>query len=257
MKLTYYVKRILNDKLKLFFIALIFLIPVLDLIFQLRYIPVGAVPGRADFNTFLTGSNSFIFQTLLLDFLPVFLLIVACDDCFEDYTTGHRNVLITKWGKKNYVLTNVGKGFIISFCLMLLTLLLNLLMAHLLYSGAVYSGFDDLILDFKPTDLFYISVQHSLITNLCFILTTSFLSGVVGAAGAALAVAVHNRKIVYPVLFLIWFALKSTDKSLSLAMQPFSEYGFDTIVPVYIAGVLLFSVVTVAAAVKEIKYAKI
>ena len=101
MKVLYYLKRIINDKIKLGFIFLLFLLPIMDLISKLVSIHHGATPMAPWSSTFLSlTSTSFIFHSLFFNFLPLYLLIISCDDCFEDCTTKYRNILISKWGKK-------------------------------------------------------------------------------------------------------------------------------------------------------------
>lgn len=259
MKLSYYIKRIINHKVKILFILFLFALPIFDLIFTFIYVPVGATPERADFNSFLAAtSTAGLFHSLMLHFLPVFLLIIAGEDCFEDATTGYRNILISKWGKKNYIKTYILKAFCISFFVVFLSLMLNLLMAHIIYNGALYSRFDELlIMNQEQSSLMYNEVTHPLITNICYIFITAILSGVIGAAGAALAMAIKNRKIVYPLLFLLWYMLTSLDKSIMLALQPFCEYGLDTKIPIYLISVCVFTAVTIIASIKEAYYAKI
>lgn len=219
---------------------------------------MGAYPNAADYNLFLTGnSSSFIFISLMLNFLPVYLLFISGDDCFEDVSTGYRNLLISKWGKKNYMRTNIIKAFCISFFIIFTSLMLNLLMAHIIYNGAVYSQLDEMLIYYEPGDLYYIEATHPLLTNIIYIFTTSFLAGLIGAAGAALAMAIKNRKIVYPLLFLLWYLPQSLDNSIMLALQPFCEYGLDTKAPIYIITSCIFIAVTVVAAIKEKQYAKI
>lgn len=258
MKASYYFKRIINDKIKLVFIFLLILLPMADLLSMLIHIPGGATPMAPWSSTFLSiTSGTFLFHSLYLNFLPLYLLIIACDDCFEDCTTKYRNVLISKWGKKNYVITNIAKSFCISFFLILFTLLLNMLMSGIIFNTATYSVFNENLIDEDTTSLFYIEVTHPIITNIIYIFAVSLLSGAIGAAGAALAMAIKNRKIVYPLLFLLWFLPEHTDKSINIAIQPFCEYGLDVKIPVYVITLLAFAVLTLAAAIKEVHYAKI
>lgn len=101
LKVSYYLKRIINDKIKLGFIFLLFLLPIMDLISKLVSIHHGATPMTPWSSTFLSlTSTSFIFHSLFFNFLPLYLLIISCDDCFEDCTTKYRNILISKWGQK-------------------------------------------------------------------------------------------------------------------------------------------------------------
>ena len=258
MKASFYFKRIINDKVKMLFIILLFIMPILDLILTFIYVPMGAYPEKADANSFLAGTSvSFVFHSLMLHFLPIYLLIIAGDDCFEDASTGYRNLLVSKFGKKDYVRTNIIKAFCISFSIIFISLLLNLLMAHIIYLGTVYSQFDELLIYYDQSSLFYIEVSNPLITNICYIFTTSFLSGLIGSAGAALAMAIKNRKIVYPLLFLLWYLPSSLDKSIMLALQPFNEYELDTKISIYIITSCIFIVAIAVASFKEIRYAKI
>ena len=165
-------------------------------------------------STFLSlTSTSFIFHSLFFNFLPLYLLIISCDDCFEDCTTKYRNILISKWGKKDYVITNITKSFCISFFLILFTLLLNMLMSEIIFNTATYSIFSENLVDEDKTSLFYIEATHPTVTNIIYIFTTSLLSGAIGAAGAALAMAIKIRKIVYPritTVLRIWLRYENT-----------------------------------------------
>lgn len=263
MKASYYFKRIINDKVKLFFMILLFVIPMLDLILTFIDVPMGAYPEKADANTFLSfASHNQISFPLMLYFLPVYLLAIAGEDCFEDITTGYRNVLISKWGKKNYVKTNIIKAFCISFSVIFISLLLNLLMAHILYSGSEYSQIEEVLIYFGPEDLYYIEAKNPLLTNFIYLFPMSFLSGLIGAAGAALSMAIKNRKIVYPLLFLLWFLPLNIDNRIAdfgimIALQPFNECSLGTKVLIFVIISGIFIAVTTAAAIKEIRYAKI
>lgn len=258
LKVSYYLKRIINDKIKLGFIFLLFLLPIMDLISTLVSIHHGATSMAPWSSTFLSlTSTSFIFHSLFFNFLPLYLLIISCDDCFEDCTTKYRNILISKWGKKDYVITNITKSFCISFFLILFTLLLNMLMSEIIFNTATYSIFSENLVDEDKTSLFYIEATHPTVTNIIYIFITSLLSGAIGAAGSALAMAIKIRKIVYPLLFLLWFLPAHTDKSIMLALQPFCEYGLDTKIPVFVITLGIFVVLTIGAAIKEVHYAKI
>ena len=128
-------------------------------------------------STFLSlTSTSFIFHSLFLGFLPLYLLIISCDDCFEDCTTKYRNILISKWGKKDYVITNIAKSFCISFFLILFTLLLNMLMSEIIFNTATYSIFSENLVDEDKTSLFYIEATHPTVTNIIYIFITSFIA---------------------------------------------------------------------------------
>lgn len=61
MKVTYYLKRIINDKIKLVFMFLLILLPMADLLSKLIHISHGATPMAPWSSTFLslTSTSSF------------------------------------------------------------------------------------------------------------------------------------------------------------------------------------------------------
>ena len=154
MKVTYYLKRIINDKIKLGFIFLLFLLPIMDLISKLVSIHHGATPMAPWSSTFLSlTSTSFIFHSLFFNFLPLYLLIISCDDCFEDCTTKYRNILISKWAKG--LCNNKYYKIILHFLFpILFTLLLNMLMSEIIFNTATYSIFSENLVDEDKTSLF-------------------------------------------------------------------------------------------------------
>lgn len=166
-------------------------------------------------STFLSlTSTSFIFHSLFFNFLPLYLLIISCDDCFEDCTTKYRNILISKWGKKDYVITNITKSFCISFFLILFTLLLNMLMSEIIFNTATYSIFSENLVDEDKTSLFYIEATHPTITNIIYIFTTSLLSGAIGAAGAHLQWQLKSEKSFILYSFFYGFCRRTPTNPL-------------------------------------------
>ena len=136
--MSYYITRIFNNKLKLGVILFIFIAPILDILMALVDVFKGAsvpVPGLVTFlGSFMTAGLIGVLE----GYLPLFLAIIVADDCIEDYRIGYKNILITKRGKNKYFALNMLKSFTVSFFVLIIPLLLNLLMVHIVFAGGTY-----------------------------------------------------------------------------------------------------------------------
>lgn len=257
MKTAYYFKRIINDKVKLCIILLLFLIMVADLLPQLQFLPVGGRAYAPDFSTFLSNNLLTQFLFFVKWFLPLWLMLVVSDDIMEDYTTGYRNILISKFGRKKYMRVTVLRGFVFSFLLIFIALMLNFLLAHIIYKGCSGSIMDEVVSTFNKNHLLVRSMEKPTQTNLIYIFAFSVLSGLIGAGNSALALAIHKRKFTYPLAFFIWFILINISPTILTATQPFVEYDLDYVLRAFIISVSVYIIVIIAAYVKERKYAQI
>lgn len=255
MFLNYYFKRIINDKIKLIIILFVSVVMILDLILRIKYFPIGSTPMQANFNTFLslTGNDMF-FHALIFWFLPIYLSILSAEDVIEDYNTGCINALIVRKGKKTYLLNNFLKAFIISFSTIFLALFFNLVLSFIIFNGATYSPFSNFASNLEQSHLLVKSLQNPFFTNIAFILITSILSGVVGMASVGFALGFKERKIVYPLSFVIWFIPFCFHKSIMLSIQPFSEYDLKQILPTYLFTLILHLLVPIIIYKKETIY---
>lgn len=255
MKMNYYIKRTINNKLKLAVIILLMAYPLVDYIFLLFNIRNGGSVYHPGLCSFLAGNTNSITQVLLLWFLPLYLLLIAADDCIEDYHLGYRSLLMTKWGKHPYLGANIIKGFCFGFFVVFISLAINLVMTQITFAGGTFTPFDKESIASTPS--LSLAFQHPLWTNIKYILVTSLLSGIVGMGASAAALAIHNRFIVYPVVFLMWYIPFSFEKSIMLAIQPFTEYFIkDAGVAVgFVVAINIFAVVF--AYIKVIKIEKV
>ena len=189
--MSYYITRIFNNKLKLGVILFIFVAPILDILMALVDVFKGAsvpVPGLVTFlGSFMTAG----LQGVLTGYLPLFLAIIVADDCIEDYRIGYKNILITKRGKNKYFALNMLKSFTVSFFVLIIPLLLNLLMVHIVFAGGTYIPADVEMLKSEPNLL--LSYSNPMFYNILYILVFSFIGGIVGRGATALAMAFPNR----------------------------------------------------------------
>ena len=258
MFFRYSFSRIINNRTKLLYILALFAIMLIDLVSRIQYFSRGGIPYRADDNTFLAAtSTSFTAHSIVLWLLPIHLVYLTSDDIFDDFLYGYNNILLTKISKSSYIKKCIIRGFVFSFSLIFLMLIFNYICSHILFFGVERSLYGTLALSFGEGHLMAVSYKHPTAANLIFILVTAFLSGIVGASGAGLALSIHNRKLVYPMAFFIWFVFNSLPKSIMLSLQPFTEYDTNQITGTYILAVCTYALITLFCYIKERKYAEI
>lgn len=248
---TYYLKRILNNKVKLALILFIFFLPVTVILTSLKNISNGGSVSLPDLATFLTIPEGGICHSLICSYLPMYFLLIAGDDCIEDYKTGYKNLLITKWGKSRYFWFNNIKGFVVGFFVILLSLALNMIMVYITFAGGRYTGFGhyEEFMQYVMTTPFW--------DNCIYILLLSFISGVVSMGGVALSLALHNRFIVYPIVFILWYLPSAIGTSIQLMFYPFTEYPIGYSIITYFAVVGINIALLIFAYIKVIKYEQV
>ena len=227
--MSYYITRIFNNKLKLGIILYIFIAPIIDILLTLIDLSKGASVPAPYLATFLGGFSIGGLRKLFMWYLPLPLAIVVADDCIEDYKIGYKNILVTKRGKNKYFVLNILKSFVISFLIIIIPLLLNLLMVHIVFAGGTYLFMDPESIKAIPSMAEYYS--HPMFYNLLCILLLSLTGGVVGSGATALAMAFPNRFILYPLIFILWYIPSIAKQSIMMAFQPFTEYPLSYALP--------------------------
>lgn len=256
MKFKYYFKRIVNNKIKLAVILLIFILPIIDVCLILLDINNGGSAIQPNLASFLTGSIFNVTQTILLWYLPLYFLIVVADDCIEDFKIGYKNVLVTKWGKKGYFFTNIVKGFLFGILLLFISLAFNLIITQIAFSGGSYSLYDSL--DIQKTEALKVAFDNPLLTNCIYIIFSSFIAGVVTMGAVAISIALRNRFLVYPIVFLMWYIPSLLPgNQITRAMQPFTENLLIDALPTILLVIFINIIAVVFAYIKEVKYEKI
>lgn len=131
--------------------------------------------------------------------------------------------------KINILFLNILKSFVISFLIIIIPLLLNLLMVHIVFAGGTYLFMDPESIKAIPSMAEYYS--HPMFYNLLCILLLSLTGGVVGSGATALAMAFPNRFILYPLIFILWYIPSIAKQSIMMAFQPFTEYPLSYALP--------------------------
>lgn len=150
------------------------------------------------FSFFLSGaSRGHMTQSLLLWFLPLFLMLLGSDTIIQDVQTGTHTIFISKLGKKKYYFQKLAVSFVISFTAMFLSLLLNFILVSLFFMN----GKDTKDFTLQDNQLFRLSIEHPYLAVLFFSLLACLLAGFAGLLGSALSLFFQDRKYSYSAAF--------------------------------------------------------
>jgi hypothetical protein len=257
MALRYYISRIIHDKLKMAMIFVLLVMPSIDIIVILEPLgPVGIEKPVPLFGTFVSMySIGHMMQSIFFWFLPVYLLLIVSEGSLEDVRTGNKHALVSRLGSKGYFLTKLFGSSLVSFCIVLCALALNLALSLAFFSGGTHNRLGGVLM--PENTAFTLAMSHPLAANLAYILAISLLAGAVGGLGTSLAIAIRDKKVVYGIAFLAWLLPIYMHPSLMVAFNPFNEYDFDMKLPLYFGVLAEFVVVIAASYVWEKRIAKI
>lgn len=265
--------RISKNKRSLFFIGFMIAIPLLDFLLSLtqefqeyltdpvyyyHYFQTHPFDHQFDIHpaatSFLAGNTiGHLPQMLYIWVLPLLLLAINGDYYLTDMKNGIDSIQLTKlsrkdWLKKRYILTT-SLSFIVAFSGLLLNFGLVTLVFHKGY------GFQGLELYRNPNPtLLNFSIDHPYSIYFAYILVFSVLTALLSILCLSLSFLFPNPKVVYPACFLIWIIQIIAPNSLTYVMQPFIEYGLDSIIPALLVYTGIVLIVTVTAIIYQRRY---
>ncbi|MFH0346690.1 hypothetical protein ACHADS_09025 [Bacillus vallismortis] len=249
-----HIDRILHSKKSIIIFFIITIIPLIDAaqiyITEQQY----GVKYHPAFAFFLAGmTRGHAMQIILLWFLPIFLLILFADDGIQDSETGYRKILISKMGKKSYLVEKMTTAFIVSSMTIFISLVINFAVVNILFNGGTYNnGLSDIDI---PQNLLYTqSMANPFVTDIIYIFIASFISGLCGIMCASVCFFFREKKYAYTAAFFIWFLLVLKKNSLMFLFQPFTEYGYVVVLPILSLVILVFVMVPFILFIYEVKY---
>lgn len=247
--------RLLKNNKNIVIIVFLLLLPSIEIIqIQFEMKQSGIVP-NPNFAFFLSGfSRGHALQILLLWILPIYYLILISENVIQDYQTGYRNILISKMGCKKYFLNKMFFSFIVSFLVMLFSLILNLIIVHIIFKGGIYSKFEGV--EILNNKLFTFCMQNPLLANIFYSIVASIMAGLAGLMGCAFSIFFLDKKYAYPATFIVWIMLVIRDRSIMLIFQPFIEYNLKFLCPIFITTVLIISIISLTIYLYEVYYAE-
>jgi hypothetical protein len=228
------------------------LYPIIDLILLNNQWRGKFVPSQS---LFLVGnSEGHMMQILFLWFLPIYLLIMVCENYIQDVETGENKILILKLGKKKYFGSNLFISFISSFAVFFLSLLLNFIISFIINKDGTHNPsayISQQLLEVRPMLAYQLS--HPVITNLVFILISSLLVGILALTITSICFIFPSRKYAYFLSFILWFLLIMGSSSILLIFQPFTEYPFKHLLKIILQTIILFSIIICSSYFYKVK----
>lgn len=243
--MKYEFNRVRHTKRSLFFIGLIILIPMLDLLMNVqstfgdywRY-PAAYHYHLASRNVlhpamagFLSGSSIGHFgQMLYMWILPLYSLLIYSDFYIQEKKLGLNNAILTRVAKKRLVMTRLNASFVLMSGITLISLLLNYFLAIIIFHGGTsFQGLEQTVKGAHR--LFVISMAHPYAAYLIYLVVFAVMAGFYAVFCTSLSFLLAQYRWVYPLALLIWIGQFILPNSLSYVFQPFIEYGWSRIIP--------------------------
>ncbi len=258
MKFSVYAQRILRDKVKLAFIILLLVIPLLDIgqiLYELYVTPEMSVPDPryVSFSALYTVGTNHMLHKIMFWFLPIHLLIITGEGALEDHDTGYRNILVSRMSKKQYIWKTAGNAFLFCFLIIFLSLILNYGLAQVIFSEGEYNKNLPNLYPPEEHRLYTIGYYHPILISIVNIVVTAVFSGLIGMVGSALAMGVSDRKIVYGITFMLWFIFILIDDGLMSILHPFTNMTLDRFIAAILLIVCGYSAIALISLAAEVK----
>lgn len=259
MNFYVYARRILCDKVKLFFIILILLIPLLDIgqiLYDLYQQPYAEAPDPRyiAFSALYTVGTNHILHKIMFFFLPIYLLIITGEDGLEDYDTGYSSILQSRMSRKQYIWGKAKNSFFFAFLLIFSSLILNYGILQLLFHEGEYIWINPDLYPAEENRIYTIGYYHPVIVNFVNIIMSAIFGGLVSLIGTGLALNFHDRKVVYGMTFILWFTFVLVDDGLMSILHPFTNMILSRFIIGFLlvaVGYLIIAMITLIAEVRS------
>lgn len=229
--------RYIHDWRTRIFAILIVVIPLLDFI-QVLFSQDFADFGDAQYRfnpivaSFLSGSQAEHYgQIIFVWFMPILLLGLCAERPIRDHKEQYDIAQIMRLGKKRYYLVGLMANGILTFVTTGIGLILNYLLALLVFHGGKDFLTDDLENSSTLTAELSWQYNHTVLTMLMVTVATVLLATVFAFVCYVLSLMFANYYVVYTVAFVVWFAQIISKYSTTYLMQPLIEYGLNYQIP--------------------------
>ncbi|EAG7072352.1 TPA: hypothetical protein LET56_002843, partial [Listeria monocytogenes] len=104
--------------------------------------------------------------------------------------------------------------------------------------------------------LFDFSIQNPYLADFGFGFMACLMAGMAGLIATSSSLFFLNKKFAYPAAFFIWFLMILPNNSIMFIFQPFTEYGFEIILPIFLVFSLIVLIIVGVLYLYEVKYVK-
>lgn len=236
----FFLEKLWKNRLRNVLIMILLLFPSTEiLLFIKQFITMGVYyPEECFFLRCSSVMNHHMLQSIFIWPLPLYMLAFFSTMNWRERKSGYEIAVISRMGKNNYLRKNMLLSFCGGFLIIFLSMFLNMLFTFIAFNGGKLTQIesDQLVHD----GFIRWQIDHALLANLLFSLIIAFVAGIVAMAGTMCALKLKDIKLVYGMIFAIWFALFEKKNSIALLFQPASEYGADTIVPLFLEVTIIY-----------------
>ena len=210
------------------------------------------------FMSLLSGQSALVFYALFFWIFPITITLLYCGEYIQENKKHMNYVYISKVGRKKYFMSKLGCSFIVTALYFGIPLLVNLIVSILFLNGGTsFLGFEELkasdfLANGHGSEFLYYCFHHPYVAWLIYFIITILVLGFAAVMSQCIAMISKDIKITLSVSFAIWISLFSIKYDLTMAIQPFTEYGLDfgvkallVYIPIVVTSVILSYVFTV------------
>lgn len=258
MSFFVYAKRILRDRIKLVFIFILLLIPLLNIVeifHDLTLAPESSMPDPRyiAFSALYTGGNNHMLYRIMFWFLPIYLLIITGEDSLEDYDTGYSNILQSRMSRKQYIWGKARNSFCFSFLVIFLSLMLNYCLLQLIFHGCEHNWIEPNLYPAEENRMYTIGYDHPVTVTLASIVMTAIFSGLISLIGTSLALCFHDRKVVYGLTFILWFIFVLNEDGFMSIFHPFTNMILERLIIAFFLIAVGYLIIAMTALIAEVR----
>lgn len=247
-----------SKKSLLLFIYLMLVALADNVIGVMQKVGVGRFGGYPEvhpmFMSLLSGQASFGLYVLFFWIAPVTITLLYCCRYVQENKNRMDYVYLSKVGRKKYFLSKLLCSFVIPSIYFGIPLIVNLAVAMVcLRGGTSFQGFEYFPWgnDFDSVTAGYM-IAHPYVGWIVYFVVAMVVLGLAGIMTQSIGMVSKDIKVTLLVPFAIWISLFSTKYDLTMAIQPFTEFGIEymgrallTFVPFVIVAVILAYIFTV------------
>ena len=177
----------------------------------------------------LSGQSALVFYALFVWIMPITLILLYCARYNQEQKGHLQYIYISKMGRRKYFLSKINCSFIVSAVYSAIPLLLNLFVSVLfLHGGTTFADVENWnVGDFGLGGEFsYYCIHHPYVAWFMYFTIAILVFGLVGIMSQCIAIISKDNKITLAASFAIWISLFSIKYDLTMAIQPFTEYGY-------------------------------
>lgn len=217
----------------------------------------GALGGYANahpaFMSLLSGQSALVFYALFVWLLPVSVILLYCGR-FNQESKIHMNyIYIIKTSRKKFFFSKLACSFVVSVVYFGIPLIMNLLISVLfLHGNTSFCDMEKMTASELGSEFLYYCVQHPYVGWLFYFLVAMVVFGLAGIMAQSLAIITSDMKLALCTSFAIWITMFSVRYDLTMAIQPYCEYGVEfafKALSIYVPIVVIVSVAAYVFAV--------